>query len=287
MRTMVLVLAMLFALPVMAEGKAWIGMKLKVVEGNQLRELKIDGGLEVTTVTEKSPAAEAGIVVGDVVLSAGEKSVKTIEDMRAVLADAAPGDTLALGVLHKNGRTEPMILTVGDVSDKNDKYADDARVQELKRELRELDSERRRVREELERRIEQLEKGNANKVKDDPQPEEKPETTKPDDKPKEVKPAPTKVKVTLGARCVELSPAEAKTLKIKGGVRVVTVKEEGPAKTGGLKAEDVLVKADKTAINGVGDLRTFLASCKADQKVEFTVKRAGKEVKVSIVLKAK
>lgn len=285
MRTLVLTLAVMLAMPLLAEGKPWIGLKLKVVEGEQARKLKIEGGLEVTRVDDKSPAKESGIVVGDVVLSAGETSVKTIKDMSDVLADMAPGDTLALGVLHKNGRTEPMILTVGDVADKNDKYADDARIQELKRELRELDSERRRVREELDRRIEQLEKGQANKVK--PQPENKPPEEKPDNKPIEKDPKPTKVKVKLGAKCVSLSPAEAKNLGVKGGVRVSSVKDASPAASGGLKADDVIISADKTDIAGTGGLRAFLAGCEADQKVEFTVIRGGKRVKVSVTLKGK
>ena len=103
-------------------GAAWLGVKLEVVEAPEAKKLGIDGGLKVTRVDEKSPAAEAGMVKGDIVLSAGEDTVTTIEQMRAVMAAKRPGDMLSLGVRRSNGRSEPLLITLGSTADKDDKF---------------------------------------------------------------------------------------------------------------------------------------------------------------------
>ena len=45
-------------------GTAWLGVKLEVVDAPEAKKLGIDGGLKVTRVDDKSPAAEAGLNVG-------------------------------------------------------------------------------------------------------------------------------------------------------------------------------------------------------------------------------
>ena len=40
---------------------AWLGVALEVVEGADAKKLGIDGGLKITRVDEKSPAAKAGL----------------------------------------------------------------------------------------------------------------------------------------------------------------------------------------------------------------------------------
>jgi S1-C subfamily serine protease len=106
--------------------QAWLGVKLEVVDEADAKKLGVSGGLKVTRVDANSPAAEAGVEVGDIVLSAGEAAVSDIEQMQNIMAAKRPGDTLSLGVRRSNGRNEPLIVTLGSTADKDDKFKDDA-----------------------------------------------------------------------------------------------------------------------------------------------------------------
>ena len=81
-------------------GKGYLGL---------LVEARKEGGVVVVKVGSEAPAAEAGLKPGDVILTADGKDLAGREDLQAILAEKAPGQTLALGVL-REGRTE--ILTI-------------------------------------------------------------------------------------------------------------------------------------------------------------------------------
>lgn len=264
--------------------QAWLGLKLEVVEPADAKKLGIEGGLKVTRVDEKSPAAAAGFEVGDVILSAGQDTVATIEQMRGVMDRKRPGDELSFGVRRANGRSEPLIVTLGSVADKDDKFADDAKVKELRERLRELDAERRRIREELDDRLEKLRGGKA-APETTPTPE--PEPVEPEVKPETHTPKRVEVKVTIGASFVNLSAKESTELKVDGGMRVTEVSQGGAAEEAGLKVDDIVVTVDGGSIAGTGELRTLLAARKAGDKLELEVIRKGKRVSLSVVLRAK
>lgn len=59
-----------------------------------------EGGLLVAGVAADSPAAESGVVRGDILLSAGDRALNTIQDLQTVLAQAQPGQALEISVLH-------------------------------------------------------------------------------------------------------------------------------------------------------------------------------------------
>lgn len=279
-------LLLLLAVPVAAQAKPWLGIKAEVVEAAEANRLGIEGGLKVTRVDKGSPAAVAGVEVGDIVLSAGEKTVKTIEDMQSVMAGMRAGDFLSLGVRRANGRNEPLLVTLGSENDKDDKFKDDNRVKELRERLRELDSERRRVQDELDERLRQLREGKAN-PETQPQPErpqpETPESPKPEAKPIER----TEVKVTLGASFKNLGVEDARKIGLEGGVTVTEISQGGPAAEAGLQAGDVISHVGGEAVTGTGDLRTILARHKAGDAIELSLLRNGKRQKLTVVLRAR
>jgi S1-C subfamily serine protease len=287
MRSICLVLLMVLGAGLLSAqaDQAWLGLKLEVVETADAKKLGIDGGLKVTRVDANSPAAEAGVEIGDILLSAGEDTLTTIEQMKTIMAAKRPGDILSLGVRRNNGRNEPMMITLGSVADKDDKFKDDARVKELRDRLRELDAERRRVREELDERLKQLGAGKADpevKPTPEPQPEVKPEV-----KPETHKPERVELKVTLDASFVNVSAAEAEELKIDGGIRVTAVTQGGAAEEAGLKVDDVVILVDSDSVAGTGDLRSKLADRKPGDRLEIEVLRKDKRVKLTVVLRAK
>ncbi|MCA8911225.1 MAG: PDZ domain-containing protein [Planctomycetes bacterium] len=266
---------------------AWLGVKLEVVENADAKKLGIDGGLKVTRVDDKSPAEKAGFEVGDIVLSAGEKTITSIEQMRDVLGGKHPGDLLTLGVRRSNGRTEPLMVTLGSVKDKDNEFSDDARVAELRKRLRDLDSERRRVQEELENRLDELRKGKADKVKDPTPSTENPGGDEPEVKPETHKPDRVHLAVTIGASFVNLDAEESKVHGIEGGIRVTKVSAGGAAEEAGLKIDDIVVYVDSDAVTGTGHLRTILAEHDPGDKIEVEVIRAGKHQTLTVVLRAK
>ncbi len=56
-------------------------------------------GLLVREVADGSPAAQAGIARGDLLVRAGDRDLRTTDDLFAVLAAVTNGDTLVLGVV--------------------------------------------------------------------------------------------------------------------------------------------------------------------------------------------
>jgi S1-C subfamily serine protease len=55
-------------------------------------------GLLVSSVAADGPAARGGLLVGDVIVSAGERPTPQLEALRAALAGAAPGSEMALTI---------------------------------------------------------------------------------------------------------------------------------------------------------------------------------------------
>src|SRR5256886_6986049 len=92
--------------------RAWVG--LDVAGAEDLRGWKRVGGLRVTQVAENGPAARAGIVVGDVLVVAKGRRLRTFLDWEAVLLDTGPGDSLTVSYHHAGQPPNPT-LTVTDL----------------------------------------------------------------------------------------------------------------------------------------------------------------------------
>jgi len=92
--------------------RAWVG--LDVAGADQMRAWKQQGGLEVTSVAEESPAWEAGLRTGDVLIQSRGRMLRTFLDWEAVKLDVSPGDTLSVVVSH-DGNRRTARLTVHDL----------------------------------------------------------------------------------------------------------------------------------------------------------------------------
>ncbi len=76
-------------------------------------EPRSGGGLRVTKVGEKSPAQEAGIKEGDVILKLNETTLETREQMQGMLKGMAKEDEITLELLH-DGKTKTYTLNLGE-----------------------------------------------------------------------------------------------------------------------------------------------------------------------------
>jgi hypothetical protein len=84
----------------------WLGVVLKTIEGDLANYLEIDGGVLVESVFPESPAAQAGLKKGDVLLSLADKELAAPGDVMAVMrsidaTNAAEPLSMDLQVLRK------------------------------------------------------------------------------------------------------------------------------------------------------------------------------------------
>jgi membrane-associated protease RseP (regulator of RpoE activity) len=122
-----------------------------------------DQGVLVTHVEPGGPANKAGLKAGDVILRAGERSIRGPADLVLEAARAPAGQNLSLRVVRDKGEQEVGLLPQGEASPWLDPeyWRDwlDKGVRDGSRELRErLDDLQRRL-DELERRFDEERRG--------------------------------------------------------------------------------------------------------------------------------
>jgi len=77
-------------------------------------------GVLVLEVVEESPAGEAGLQAGDVILSVGEVEIEGPRDLRRAIRSQEPGETVGITVTRK-GTTQTFEVTLGDAHDMSDR----------------------------------------------------------------------------------------------------------------------------------------------------------------------
>jgi serine protease DegQ len=67
-------------------------------------DIETDEGVLVFSVVEASPAAEAGLRAGDVIIAVDGEPLRSVEDLLAALREHSPGDRIELDVLRGGGQ---------------------------------------------------------------------------------------------------------------------------------------------------------------------------------------
>jgi serine protease Do len=103
--------------------RGWLGIRAQAVS----RQAASSSGLShfageiqtVTEVTENSPAAEAGIKVGDVIAEFNRKPLSKNPDLRTMIADTAPGHKITLKIVRE--KLERIVsVRIGELPDYGD-----------------------------------------------------------------------------------------------------------------------------------------------------------------------
>ena len=92
-------------------GRPWLGVTGESFSAFYQRFYRIPKGLYVTEVQSGSPAEEAGMLAGDIILSADGSAVTDMESLDTQLYTHAPGDSMVL-VVYRNGRQGTLTVTL-------------------------------------------------------------------------------------------------------------------------------------------------------------------------------
>jgi serine protease Do len=100
----------------MTEGhveRGWLGVQIQTLTDTLAESMKLPDtrGALVTSVTPDSPAARAGIEVGDVILTFNDREVTEMKDLPKLVADAAPGEKTSVTVW-RQGRKRSLKVSV-------------------------------------------------------------------------------------------------------------------------------------------------------------------------------
>lgn len=100
--------------PMLAPAGARLGVTFIMLDAQAAAEFEVEAteGAYITEVTERSPAAVAGLLTGDIVISADGDALTTGYSLRDAVASKQPGDTLTLEVL-RGDETLTIEVTLG------------------------------------------------------------------------------------------------------------------------------------------------------------------------------
>jgi serine protease Do len=108
--------------------RGWLGVSIQNINDTTAEIFGMDRphGALVGQVNPGSPAEDAGIHQGDVVVSIDGKPVKDVEDLQLKIVDHAPGTSVELGIL-RDGKERAMTVKLGELpSDTPEKSGDAA-----------------------------------------------------------------------------------------------------------------------------------------------------------------
>jgi S1-C subfamily serine protease len=80
-----------------------------------------------------------------------------------------------------------------------------------------------------------------------------------------------------------LPPGGRRRFGARTGVEIVEVVEDSPAQRAGLRAEDLIVEVDGSAVAGVGDLQRLMVADRIGATVDVTLLRGGRALTLELV----
>ncbi len=238
-------------------GPSYLGIGVAEISAERAKELKLSEvqGVEVSTVTEESPAAKAGFQVGDVVLDYnGQKVVGTQQFVRLVRETPA-GRTVHI-VIHRAGKTQTLTAIMGTYGEfgRGLTITMKQHQRDLQRQEKDLQREMARLK-DLEIRI--------------------------PDVPSAFMYWRTAI---LGVEAEGIDAQLAEYFGVKEGVLVRSVVKDSPAAKAGIKAGDVITKVSGTAVVDPRDVTAAIRKASPQTTLPLTLMRERKEMTVSVTV---
>lgn len=103
------------------DGIGFLGFQGKTITQEYAAELNMPQGVYVSGIVNGSPAATAGLWVGDIIVACNGEEVEQMEEVQQIITGMKPGDTISITVLRKNKmakyETVEITATLGNQSD--------------------------------------------------------------------------------------------------------------------------------------------------------------------------
>ena len=240
--------------------RSYLGVNVKEIDSNRSKELGLsdEHGVEVTQVEENTPAAKAGLKVGDVVLDYNGQRIEGTEQFVRMVRETPLGRQVKLNV-HRQGTTMSLTTTIAArqlkvISSDAMRSAQDARKQ--------AEKAREKVKEQIEKAKEQFERFQT-------------------DTPRAYmgwNNAP------LGVEAESLSDQLASYFGVKQGVLVRGVKKDSAAEKAGIKAGDVIVKVDGKEVATPREVSSQVRVARTKKTLSIQLMRERKDVSVEVTL---
>ncbi|MCD4817468.1 MAG: PDZ domain-containing protein [Candidatus Cloacimonetes bacterium] len=85
----------------------------------------------------------------------------------------------------------------------------------------------------------------------------------------------------IGITTQELSEQSLKNYKLENGIQITKVIKDSPAEKAGLKANDIITKVDKNAVESIKNIVEAIKEKAVDDEIKFVIKRGEKTKKIS------
>ncbi len=249
-----------------AEQDAWLGVVLQDVHRDMAKALELDDvrGALISGVDEESPAAEAGIEDGDVVIAIEGEEVADADDLVRLIGEREPGDKVEVVVL-RDGERRKMKVVLGEKPERAvRRYIirsdDDDQVYEWYGHGEDFDPEH--FGEDFEDIDVYVGKGGEELMK---------------------------MKMSggwLGVRLQNLGPQLGEYFDVKDGhgALVGEVVEDSPAAEAGLRAGDVIIEVAGEKTDGPGAVTRAVRKREKGDEVKIVVVRKGREKTFEVTL---
>jgi predicted metalloprotease with PDZ domain len=232
------------------EKDGWLGVSLQRLtpELREAADISSDAGVLVTDVVEKSPAEKAGFEVGDIILKYDGEEVTSPRRLSKLVRKTSPNTKVKVDI-SRDGKKKTLTAEIGELDAEKActiKIIGDKGKKEL---FLDFDDDLSLL------GLPHL----CSWLGSD---------------------------LWLGVHTVDLTDQLAKYFEVKNGhgILISEVVSESPAEKAGLKAGDILIKANGERVEDTSDLQDVIADHEQGDEIELVVLRKGKEKKLKATL---
>ncbi len=233
------------AVPVQANnGDGWLGVYIQNVDEEIADAEGLDKaeGVYITRVIKDSPAEEAGLERGDIVIMFDGKNARSVRRLTRLIDWSEPGEKMSVVIL-RDGDEKTITVVIGEDDDDNNVFFYGG--EDFHFEVPDID----------------IRIPNVPRIPHAPQ----------------VYSFSTGHLSTshIGVSLHALSKQLADHYDVDGGALINEVVDDSPAEKAGLQAGDVIVEVDGDEVDDISDIREAIQEKDEDETVEVTVVRSG------------
>jgi len=235
--------------------RSYLGVGVAEINADRAKALKLkeERGVEITRLEEDSPAAKAGLKVGDVVLEYNGQRLEGTEQFVRMVRETPEGRQARL-LVSRDGSTQTLNAAIG--ARKGATIFGQIDADKIRKQAEKL-------RGDMERQRGNLEVYRMRTVPDVPRPNMSWQSG------------------MLGVEAESVDSQLAEYFGVKEGVLVRSVSKNSAAEKAGLKAGDVILKIDDTKVTAPRDITRAIRDLRSKNTFPITVMRNHKEMTVS------